>query len=190
MGSKDLELKDAKILYLEDDVKIQTSMEKTLLLMCNRVYLAQNSKDAYELFKNCEIDIIISDVNLQSDMSGLDFVETVRKTDLDIPIIVLSAYTDTDYLLYASKLKLVEYLVKPISFPKLKDVLEMALHELKSNINTISFRNAIQYNMDKKVLFEGSKLVHLTNYEITFLNTIIKSHLQIHKKARNLIDSY
>jgi len=47
-------------------------------------------------------------------LNGLEFIKRVRVVDTKTPIVILTAHTDTSYLLNAIELNLVSYLLKPI----------------------------------------------------------------------------
>ena len=93
-------LKNLNILYIEDEENIRINITKTLKILAKNVYDVETLKDANYFIKNKRIDIIISDINLGED-NGLDFIEKLRTYNKSIPVILLSAYTDTDYLLKA-----------------------------------------------------------------------------------------
>jgi two-component system, OmpR family, response regulator VanR len=104
-------LKNLNILYIEDEENIRKNISKTLRLLSKEVYDVESIENANKIIKNKRIDIIISDINLGNE-NGLDFIKKLRVNDKNIPVILLSAYTDTKYLLDAAKLKLVDYLCR------------------------------------------------------------------------------
>lgn len=170
-------LKTLNILYIEDEETIKENVKKTLQLFCENVLDAQNIKEAKELLQNSRIDIIISDINLP-DISGIDFIKQLRMIDKTIPVIILSAYTDKNYLLEATKLKLVDYLTKPIDFKSLNSALNKCVDEILDNSRyIISFKNNIQYNVLHKKLIDSSndKEIALTSKELTLLELLIKN---------------
>ena len=117
-------LKNLNILYIEDEENIKINMKKVLLLLCENVFDVSNIQEAKNIIKTQRVDIIISDINLP-DTNGIDFIKELRKSDKTIPVILLSAFTDTKYLLEATKLKLVDYLTKPVDFKTLNNSLEV-----------------------------------------------------------------
>lgn len=170
-------LKNLNILYIEDEVSIKENVKKTLELFCNNVYDEENIEDAKKTLEKNRIDIIISDINLP-DISGIDFIKELRKIDKTIPIIILSAYTDKNYLLEATKLKLVDYLTKPVDFKSLNSALNNCVDEILDNSRyVISFKNNIQYNvLHKKLIdFSNNEEIALTSKELTLLDLLIKN---------------
>lgn len=170
-------LKNLNILYVEDEETIKENVKKTLQLFCENVLDAQNIKEAKELLQNSRIDIIISDINLP-DISGIDFIKELRKIDKTIPIIILSAYTDKKYLLEATKLKLIDYLTKPVDFKSLHIALYSCVEEILDNSRyVISFKNNIAYNVLHKKLINSTnnEEISLTSKELNLLDLLIQN---------------
>ena len=115
-------LKKFNILYIEDDVNLLKNLSEILEDFVNKIYLADNTKEAYKILKENHIDVIISDI-LIGDKNGLEFISFLKQNGIEIPFILTTAYTETDYLLDAIKLKAVNYLVKPIKIKELLDSL-------------------------------------------------------------------
>ncbi len=174
-------LKNLNILYVEDEENIRINIKKVLLLSCENVFDASSIEEAKIILKEQRIDIVISDINLP-DTDGIAFVKELRKTDKTIPIILLSAYTDTKYLLEATKLKLVDYLTKPIDFKTLNNALQTCVEEILDNSRyLILFQNEIQYNVLHKKLIDlnTKKEILLTSKELELLSFLIKNSNRI-----------
>ena len=170
-------LNSINILYIEDEENIRTNITNSLRMICAEVYDTESTKKAEELIKSHRIDVIISDINLAQD-SGLEFIKKIRKLQINIPVILLSAYTNKEYLLEATKLKLVDYLVKPIDFNDLKDALLNACEELVSQGNYIvDFEDDVSYNVLYKKLYNriSNKEIDLTAKEISLLEYLINN---------------
>jgi len=109
-------------------------------------------------------------------------VEEIRKKDKTIPVILLSAYTDTKYLLEATKLKLVDYLTKPVDFKTLNNALYKCVEEILDNSRyLILFQNNIQYNVLHKKLIDlnTQEELLLTSKELDLLSFLIKNSNRI-----------
>ena len=170
---KNLEiLKALNILYLEDEENIRINITKTLQLICDNVFDCDNSNDAINIFKKNKIDIIISDISMPN-TNGIEFTKIIRKINKNIPIILLTAHTDTNYLLEATKLKLVDYLIKPLNFTKLKDALNNAVNEIIiNNPPVIKFPNNVEYHLKKKLLLSNMIEQNITTKEIALLELL------------------
>ena len=174
-------LKNLNILYIEDEENIRINIKKTLLLLCENVFDVSNITDAKLIFNKQRVDIIISDINLP-DTDGINFIKELRKTDKTIPVILLSAFTDTKYLLEATKLKLVDYLTKPVDFKTLNNSLQSCVEEILDNSRyLINFQNNIQYNVLHKKLVDlnTKEEVALTLKELDLISFLIKNSNRI-----------
>ena len=171
-------LKNLTILYIEDEENIRENIKKVLLLLCKNVFDVSNAEDATMTLKNQRIDIIISDINLPKD-NGIKFIQEVRKIDKTIPVILLSAFTDTKYLLEATKLKLVDYLTKPVDFKTLNKALQTCVEEILDNSRySINFQNNIQFNVLHKKLINlnTNEEIMLTLKEVDLISFLIKNN--------------
>lgn len=170
-------LKNLSILYIEDEENIRVNVKKVLELFCNVIYDVDNAEKAKQILEKKQIDIIISDINLP-ELNGIDFIKELREIDKTIPIILLSAYTDKKYLLEATKLKLVDYLTKPIDFNTLKNSLLKCVQDIIDNSRyIIDFNNGIEYNVTKKILStkKTKEIITLTSKELMLLDFLIKN---------------
>ncbi|WP_424688379.1 MAG: response regulator transcription factor [Halarcobacter ebronensis] len=184
------------ILYIEDEKNIRIKLKEALELIVSNVYDCENISQAKDILNNYRIDIIISDINLK-DENALEFIKNIRKNYATIPIILLSAYTEKNYLLEATKLKLVDYLVKPIDFKILNNAIEDAVQELIDYGNYIvDFENNTSYNiLHKKLLSKDTnKELTLTAKEIELLEYLISNSNRVlsHDEIKNKlwIDAY
>lgn len=174
-------LNSINILYIEDEKNIRENITCALKMLCSEVYPVENIEEAKAIFKSHRVDIIISDINLPNE-SGLDYVKQLRKMQINTPVILLSAYTDKEYLLKAAKLKLVDYLVKPVDFNDLNNALLDACEELVSQGNYIvDFEDNISYNVLHKKLYNkiSNEEIDLTAKEITLLEYLISSSKRV-----------
>ena len=174
-------LKNLNILYIEDEENIRINIKKVLLLLCENVFDVSCIEEAKTILNEQRIDIIISDINLPNS-DGISFIKELRKTDKTIPVILLSAFTDTKYLLEATKLKLVDYLTKPIDFKTLNNALQNCVEEILDNSRySILFQNNIQYNVLHKKLIDlnTKEEITLTSKELELLSFLIKNSNRI-----------
>lgn len=170
-------LQTLSILYIEDEEHIRKDMITTLGLLCKKIYSFECAQIALQEYNTLQPDIIFSDISL-GETSGLEFAKKIREIDKKIPIILLSAHTDTKYLLEATKLKLVAYLIKPITFEELKSTLLETVKEISYEDTNIVFalNENITYDTFHKVLYDrNSKEIKLSASETKLLEYFIKN---------------
>jgi len=167
-------LKELTILYIEDDNSTREYLTNILKMLCNNIIAIDSCDDGIELYHKYSPDIIISDIMLGK-INGLDFVKLIRDVDKNIPIILISAYSDKEFLLDAVKLRLTDYIIKPIDFDKLQESLKKATEYIIDNgLYNIHINDDLVYNISSKCLFKDNKEVKLTNYELILLELLIK----------------
>ena len=151
-------LKNITILYAEDEKDLREVTHQILKGFTKKQYVAQNGQEGLELFKahENEIDLIITDVNMPV-MNGLDMVKEIKKININIPIIVATAFSNKEYLLEAIDIGVDKYVLKPIDIAKLLQVMSQSLvyHELK-DLYTDKLTNLPNRNKLKKDLDENS----------------------------------
>ena len=172
-------LKDFKVLFVEDEHTIREHIVNSLGYLVDEVKEALNGIEALEVLKNFSPDIIISDIEMPQ-MNGVEFIKNVRKNDKDVCIIVLTAHTNSEYLLELIDMHIEHFIVKPINFEKLLDVLQKCE---KVIIEQKSVRHALpmdySYDDDKKILTYKEEEIKLTKKEILFLELLFKNSYRV-----------
>jgi len=92
----------------------------------------ENALDAFRLLKEETFDLIFLDIEMPL-LSGLDFLGTLKDPP---PVIITTAYRD--YAVEGFELEVLDYLVKPISFPRFMKAFERALKTATSGEKTIA----------------------------------------------------
>ena len=149
MQNKDLNiLHNFNILYLEDDENLLKHTKDILEDFVNNIYAVRTIKEALDILVNKKIDVIISDILLK-DENGIDFLKHIKNKNINIPTILTTAHTDTNYLLEAIKLKVENYIIKPINIKELLNTLYDVLlpivqeKEIRKNNSVIKTISAI-----------------------------------------------
>ena len=105
--------KNLNILYIEDNISVQKQTTKMLESFFNKIYLANNGKEALELFEKENLyNLVITDIEMPL-LDGISFIEAIRKYNKKIPIIVLSAHDNKNYFLKTIKAGIDGYILKP-----------------------------------------------------------------------------
>jgi len=127
VNKRDFELLNGfNILYLEDEADLLKHTTSVLEDFTQNIFAVQTCDEALEVLRNNKIDVIISDILLKNE-NGIEFLQHVKhELNKDIPAILTTAHTDTAHLLDAIKLKVENYIVKPINIKELLN----ALHDV------------------------------------------------------------
>ena len=110
------------ILYVEDD---QTLLEETRSIfekIFKSVDVASSGSEGLMKFSKDKYDLIITDIEMP-DLNGLQMSQNIKKIDDQIPIVVISAYSNSQYLIEAINTGINYYVLKPILLPQLLSTL-------------------------------------------------------------------
>src|SRR5512135_7778 len=111
-------LKDLTLLYVEDELGIRDQIAHFLIHRCARLILSANGQEAFDLFRAERPDMIISDI-MMPEMDGLLLSTRIKEISPATPIILTSAFSDTDYLVRAIEIGVGDYVIKPVNLERL-----------------------------------------------------------------------
>lgn len=114
------------LLIVDDEPNLLYSLKKGLETDNVRVVTAETAEAGIENVREHSPDAVILDVRLP-DMSGLDAFVEMRRIDARIPVVLITAYSTTETAIEAMKLGAYDYLLKPVEFDKLSEVVDRAL---------------------------------------------------------------
>lgn len=133
-------------------------------------YKATKPEDVLSYMKNNTVNVLFLDIDLKSNMSGIDLASRIRKVNKQVYVIFTSAHLE--YILIAYKCKTFDFIPKPISLERVEETILRLMDDINSgskkntfiridNKNTIINQDSI--NFIKK---EGMKLVFYTDTRV------------------------
>lgn len=123
MQEKIDKLRRLKLLFVEDEEDLIEIITDTLSKLQANFLTAVNGEEALALMEsNDDISVVVTDINMPV-MNGLDMIKQMKKRDINIPVIIMSAHTETDYINKAKELGVDNYLLKPFDFLKFIDLI-------------------------------------------------------------------
>lgn len=131
-----------KILIIDDDVDICLLLQKFLERKGFKVDVAFTAQDGLGIVKRKNIDLVLTDFRLP-DMDGSEVVRSIKALKHQLPIIVITGYSDVKQAVKVIQLGAFEYVTKPI-FPE-----EIVLLINKALSETTPFEKTSQ--MERKV---------------------------------------
>lgn len=167
-------LKNKKVLFAEDDIIMRDQMSEVLSMLFKKVFIAKDGKEAYSLYEEETPDLIITDIKMPI-VDGLAFIEKVRHRNYDIPIILLTNYSEKDYLVHAANLSIDGYILKPVEFNLLTKTILKAMKRLHEKEEIISLNNELFYNVVTQELYKKGVIVPLGGKELALLKLLIKN---------------
>src|SRR5438874_1254942 len=116
----------ATLLVVDDEPNIVYSIAECLGSPALEVISAGTAHEGIDLVSQKRPDAVILDVRLP-DMSGLEAYDHIRSIDPRLPVIMLTAFARPETAIEAIQRGAHEYLLKPVDFKRLREVVAKAL---------------------------------------------------------------
>lgn len=120
-----------EVWVIDDDKSIRWVFEKALGKVNIPFKTFSNTNEAINQFNHEKPSVIVSDIRMPGE-SGLVFLSKVKDKFPDIPIIIMTAYSDLDTAVSAFQQGAFEYIAKPFDIDKTVEVIMQALSESSS----------------------------------------------------------
>lgn len=121
-----MQLIDTEVLIVEDEIVVASEIKLRLEAMGFQVIgIVNNGRDAIAAAKEHYPDVILMDITLKGKMSGLEATREISR-ETDIPVIFITAHTDTPTLDSARKASSHGIFTKPFSDDELKAAIQQA----------------------------------------------------------------
>jgi len=167
--------KKIKVLYVEDDDIARENGLEYLENYFENLYEASNALTALKLYDEIKPEIIITDIQMPK-LNGLEFIKNIRKKDKKTQVIVLSAYSNKDYLFSAIELGLVKYLIKPIKEKEFDEALNLCIKYIENDdSNIIHLPENFTFDLYNKTLVKNGELVKLRAKELELLFLLLSN---------------
>lgn len=121
-----------KIMIADDERIIREGLSKAVdwqKMGLEVVGTAADGEQALSLATRTRPDICLVDIRMPF-VSGLEFVERMQKIKEDMKFIIITGHDEFDYAQRAIKLKVFDYLLKPINVQELEAVLKNAIQSI------------------------------------------------------------
>ena len=133
-------LNDIRLLYVEDNEDIAEEIVFFLKIKVKELFTAKDGLEGVELFTKYHPDVVVTDIQMPK-MNGLEMISKIREIDAEVPIIITSAYNDTNFLKRSIELGVNSYITKPVNLVQMFQSIEKAyepqkLHKELKNKNT------------------------------------------------------
>ena len=111
-----------RVLYVEDNKEAREAIGEMLSLFFDDVVSVKDGLEGLEEFKNSKFDLVISDIKMPR-MNGVEMARNIKMMNQNMPVIMVTAHQEAEYLLDCIKYSIDGYLLKPINIDQVKEVL-------------------------------------------------------------------
>jgi len=173
---------ELSILYVEDD---QTSREQTteiFELLFDSVETTVDGEEALQKYEKEKFDIIITDINMPN-INGLELIKQIKKIDEEQPIIIISAHSNSEYLLEVIELGVEHFIIKPIQMQHLISVLKRVADAIHAKKILHFYHEELEQQVEEKTAILAQQYV---TDELTGLknrNAFIKKYYKKHQES-------
>lgn len=188
------------ILVVEDENIVAKDLSKRLEKMgYNVVGIAGTGEKAIEKAFESEPDLILMDIMLKGDMTGIEAAKTIKE-EIEVPVIFLTAYADESTL---DKAKMAEphgYILKPFKEIDIQSNIEMALHKFEKEKSIKAERDMLFSVYNKRgnnyvFIKSGGKYVKLRNEDILFIEALkdyvvfntVNEQITLHSTMKDIV---
>ena len=175
-------LNQLRVLYVEDDDFIREELVDILSFDVKEIIVAKNGEEGLDKFKKYKPDIVISDVKMPK-MNGLEMSKEIKNLSPATPIILTTAFSDSEKLLEAINIGIDRYILKPVDIDKLykaiEDLSKSYFYEKEKEKN-FKFFETILESIPVMIALISKE------YQIKYINSTFKRFLGID----NLNDEY
>ena len=157
---------DMVILYVEDETEVRQTIGDVLGNIFKTVLLAKDGEEGLELFKTFNIDIIITDITMPI-KNGLEMSSQIRELDEEIPIVVISANSDTRYFIDMIKIGVDGYLIKPLENDHFINTIYKAMQKIILKQENFEYQHQLELKVEDKTRKLEDRYYHdeLTNLQ-------------------------
>jgi DNA-binding response OmpR family regulator len=178
-----------KILYAEDEESLAMIVKDTMEVRGYEVMWCKDGKAALQAFKHDKPDICVFDI-MMPEMDGLSLAKEVRLLDTMVPIIFLSAKSQTIDVLTGFDSGANDYVKKPFSIEELlvriKNILsrdQMIAKESPLDSSTFIIGEFTFNYATQELYYQGNKVNKLTSKENEILRMLCENKNQILKRT-------
>jgi two-component system copper resistance phosphate regulon response regulator CusR len=169
-------MENINILIVEDEQRLADILKKQLEESGFNAEIAYDGYIGKQLVEKKKYNLIILDINLPL-LNGYDLCREIRKTNSNIPIIMLTAFGTPDNKIAGFDVGADDYIVKPFAFRELLARVNVFIRRSDSNVmvsEKIGIADLVM-DLNTKTVTRSNKKIDLTAKESLFLETFLKN---------------
>jgi len=177
------------VLVVEDEMMTQRYLKDILTNFgIEKVESFNNAQDTLDWLVDNECDLLLADINIKGAIDGIQMSSTIVKK-YTIPIIFITAYSDTETLNEALDVSPFGYIVKPFTQADVELQIRVAYQKFmqskeeggakKTSENNeskiIKISDDFEFSLDNNVLYHKGKEVYLPHKQNELVTVLVKS---------------
>ncbi|PSB22657.1 multi-component transcriptional regulator [filamentous cyanobacterium CCP2] len=171
-----------KILLIEDDEAVATTIVESLLAQRHLVNTAGKGETGLELAKAYEYDLIVLDVGLP-DLDGISLCRELRAQGYQVPILLLTAYDSSSDRVSGLDAGADDYLVKPFDLEELLARIRALLRRKNQALSPMITYGALRLDPGAKEFTYNNTLLRLTPKEYQLLELFVMNPRRVFSRG-------
>lgn len=175
------------ILVVEDDARVADFLLRGLSAEGYRVQLARTGPEGLALARGSELSLLLLDLMLPG-LSGLELCQTLRAEGHQVPVLMLTALSNTEDKVSGLRLGADDYLTKPFAFEELLARIEALLRRGREQRPRAASLQVADLVLDRERMevTRAGKPVALTAKELAFLELLMAAPGRVYSRERIL----
>ena len=166
-------LQNYTVLVAEDDAEMRSSLARILGSYFGRVLEADSGQAALEIFADQKPHAVFLDISMPGP-DGLEVAGHFKQAEPELPIIILTCHSDVSYMQAALRMRLLDYLIKPVNLPDLEKALERCLKALlQSEPGHVRLSGGTMLDLEAGIVSWNKQTHKLTANERQFLKILL-----------------
>ncbi len=149
---------NAAVLIADDDQNITKYLSSLMKTEGFKTFQAHDGKTALEIVRSQKPDVMLLDIKLP-DMDGMEVLRQTKDVDQNLPVVVITGYSETSGAVRAMKAGAFEYLGKPFANAEVVRVVNQAVIERKLKREVKELSGQLQIKTHLKELMGPSDTV-------------------------------
>lgn len=175
------------ILVVEDDPRVADFLLRGLKAEGYSVELARNGPDGLALARTGDPGLLLLDLMLPG-LSGLELCQTLRSEGRHVPVLMLSALSNTEDKVNGLRLGADDYLTKPFAFEELLARIEALMRrgrEQRQRASTLQVADLV-LDLERMQATRAGQPIALTAKELAFLELLMSAPGRVYSRERIL----
>ena len=173
-----------RVLVVEDDVSIADVLRRTLRQEGHEVRSAGDGVEAHEIAADFVPDLVVLDLGLPK-LDGVEVLKRLR-AESDVPILILTARTETEDRVEGLDTGADDYLVKPFERKELLARMRALLRRRPPRGSAALTVGDLRLNPDSREVSRGDRQIDLTNREFELLEFLMQNERLVVSRERLL----
>jgi len=165
--------KNLSVLLVEDEHDLAHLLQRAIGEHFRQFTLAHNGLEGLETARREQPDLVITDITMPQ-MNGLEMSAALHEERPNLPIVILSAYSEKEYLLEAIDIGITKYLIKPFDPDELLEVICTLVRKLNKT-RRMPLMPPFSFDTGSKKLFRNGVMVRLSRRENLFIDHLLAS---------------